>query len=81
VLHRIDDFGEEESHLRRDRPSWVGLPPAPISARAASVADPLRGIPEGNLPGAWRHAPAGLPPESALTYNFLYVNTIAAKEG
>ncbi len=25
VLHRIDDFGEEESHLRRDRSSWVGL--------------------------------------------------------
>ena len=25
VLHRVHDFGEEEFHLRRDRPSWIGL--------------------------------------------------------
>src|SRR5260370_16166015 len=25
MLHRVHDFGEEEPHLRRDRPSWIGL--------------------------------------------------------
>jgi hypothetical protein len=25
MLHQVHDFGEEEPHFRRDRPSWIGL--------------------------------------------------------